>query len=216
MRRSTPIALVAATLLAAAASGAQAQEASRWFVHFGPAQVAPHEKATMTAGGSPVPGADVSIANRWTAEGEVGYFLTKNVAIAAAGGFPPKFTVVAAGTLSGLGAAGKMTGGPAGLLAQYHFNPEGKVQPYVGAGASFLVVFDTEDGALQNLKARSAVGTALQVGSNFMVNDRWGAFIDVKKAFVKTVAKGTLGGAPVRAEVKVDPIVTNFGVAYRF
>lgn len=214
---SKPAAVAALTLIAAAAaSNASAQEASRWFVHAGPAHVAPHEKATMKAGGQDVPGANVVIDNRWTVEGEIGYYLTKNIAIAAAGGYPPKFSVVASGSLAGLGTAGKMTGGPAGLLVQYHFNPEGKVQPYVGAGASFLVVFGTDDGVMQSLKAKSAVGTALQVGSDFMISDRWGAFVDVKKAFVDTVATGTLGGAPVRAKVTVDPVVSNVGVTYRF
>ena len=99
---------------------------------------------------------------------------------------------------------------------QYHFNRGGMVQPYVGAGASFLVVFDTKDGVMQNLKAKSSVGTALQAGADVMFNDRWGGFVDVKKAYVSTVAKGTLGGAPVRADVKVDPIVTNVGLTYRF
>jgi outer membrane protein W len=47
-------------------------------------------------------------------------------------------------------------------------------------------------------------------------NDRWGAFIDVKKAWVGTVAKANLGPFPVKAKVKVDPVVANFGVSYRF
>ena len=213
---SMKIAATAALAAASLAGAANAQEASRWFVHVGPAFVEPDESADMTAGGAPVPGASVSIDGEWTAEVEVGYFLTPNVAIAAAGGFPPKFNVMASGSLAALGKAGSMTGGPAGVMAQYHFNPEGRVQPYVGAGASFLIVFDTEDGALSDLKADSAVGTLLQGGANFMVNERWGGFVDVKKAWVGTVAKANLGPTPVRAKVKVDPLVVNAGLTYRF
>lgn len=210
------IAAAAALAFASMAGAANAQEASRWFVHMGPAYVDPAESATLTAGGQPVPGGDVSIDGRWTLEGEVGYYLTKNVAIAVAAGLPPKFNVDAAGTLAPLGRAGTMTGGPAGLLVQYHFNPEGRFQPYVGAGASFLIVFDTKDGALNDLEADSAVGTALQAGADIMVNDRWGMFVDVKKAWVGTVAKANLGPTPVRAKVKVDPLVANVGLTYRF
>jgi outer membrane protein len=197
-------------------SAAHAEDASRWFVHAGPALVAPDEKAKITAGGAPVPGGSVSIDSRWTVEGEVGYYVTPNIAIAVAGGAPPKFKVNAAGTIAALGAAGQMTGGPAGVMVQYHFNREGRIRPYVGAGASFLIVFSTEDGAMSNLKAKSAVGTVVQVGSDFMVNPRWGAFIDVKKAWVGTLATAFLGPNPVRAKVSLDPIVTNFGVTYRF
>jgi outer membrane protein len=178
--------------------------------------VAPDEDATMTAGGGPVPGANVSIGSEWTVAGEVGYFVTPNIAIAVAAGFPPTFKVKASGTLAGLGEAGKMTGGPAGLLVQYHFNPKGRIQPYVGAGAAFLIVFDTEDGVMTELKAKSAVGTAIQAGADIMVSDRVGVFVDVKKAWVGTIATGWLGPAPVRAKVNVDPLVTNFGVTYKF
>ncbi|MCR5878608.1 OmpW family protein [Phenylobacterium sp. J367] len=212
MKIAAAAALAAATL----AGAANAQEASRWFVHAGPAYVEPSESAEMTAGGAPVAGANVTIDGEWTAEVEIGYFVTPNIAIAAAGGFPPKFDVMASGTLAALGKAGSMTGGPAGVMAQYHFNPEGRFQPYVGAGASFLIVFDTKDGALSDLEADSAVGTVLQVGANLMANERWGGFVDVKKAWVGTVAKANLGPTPVRAKVKVDPLVVNAGLTYRF
>jgi outer membrane protein len=216
MRHATLTALAALIGACAAGAPANAQQGSRWFVHLGPAYVAPSESASLTAGGQPVPGGDVSIDGRWTAEAEVGYFLTPNIAIAAAAGLPPKFEVKGAGSLAGLGRAGEMIGGPAGLLLQYHWNPDGRIKPYVGAGASFLIVFDTKDAALTNLEARSSVGSALQAGVDVMFNERWGGFVDVKKAYVGTVAKGSLGGAPVRAEVKVDPIVANVGLTYRF
>jgi outer membrane protein len=212
---SKKLAALAALAVAALGSTAHAQE-TKWFVHGGPALVSPHEKAKITAGGSPLAGGDVSIPSRWTVEGELGYFVTPNIAVAVAAGAPPTFDVNMAGSLAGLGKAGTMTGGPAGLLVQYHFNRTGRIQPYVGAGASFLVVFDTDDGLMTNLKAKSAVGTALQVGADVMINDRVGVFLDVKKAWVGTIATGTMGPAPVRAKVNVDPIVTNFGVTYHF
>jgi outer membrane protein W len=49
-----------------------------------------------------------------------------------------------------------------------------------------------------------------------MINPRWGAFIDVKKAWVGTLATAFLGPNPVRAKVSIDPIVANFGLTYRF
>lgn len=202
--------------LASAATAAHAEDASRWFVHAGPAVVMPVESAEMTMGGAPVPGGTVSIAQRWTVEGEVGRYVTKNVAVALAAGFPPTFTVNAAGSVAALGKVGEMTGGPAGLLVQYHFNRQGRIQPYIGAGASFLVVFGTKDGAMNHLRAFSAMGAAAQVGADIMVDDHWGAFVDLKKAWVGTVAKGDLGPYPVRAKVKIDPLVPNFGVTYHF
>lgn len=213
---SMKLTVLAALAAAAVATSAQAQEAGDWIVHLGPALVDPDESASLTAGGAPVPGGNVKIDAEWSVEGEVSYFLTPNIAISAAAGFPPEFTIEGAGSLAGLGTAGKMRGGPAGIFAQYHFNRAGRVSPYVGAGVAFLVVFGTEDGALTNVEADSAVGTSLQAGANVWLNDRWGAFIDVKKVFIETESTGSLGGAPVRATVTIDPLVTNFGVAWRF
>jgi outer membrane protein len=213
---SIKAAAIAAVLGMAIVAPAHAETTDRWFVHAGPAFVHPVEKTSMQAGGAGVPGADVSIKGRWTVEGELGYYVTPNVAVAFAAGVPPNFKVQAAGSLAGLGTAGKITGGPAGLMLQYHFNRDGRIQPYVGAGASFLVVFATKDAVLTNVSARSSVGTALQAGADFMFDDHLGAFIDVKKAYVGTVAKGFLGAAPVRAKVLLDPVVANMGVTYHF
>ena len=195
---------------------AHAETANRWFVHAGPAFVSPQEKTTLQAGGAAIPGADVKLDGRWTVAAEVGYFVTPNVSVSLAAGLPPKFKVVGAGALAGLGTAGTMTGGPAGLLVQYHFNRDGMIQPYVGAGASFLVVFSTSDGVMSNVSAKSAVGTALQAGADVMFNDRLGGFVDIKKAWVGTVATGFLGPTPVRAKVRVDPLVGNVGLTYKF
>jgi outer membrane protein len=197
---SIKLTVLAAVAAAALATSAQAQQAGDWIFHLGPAIVDPDESASLTAGGAPVPGGN----------------LTPNLAVSVAAGFPPEFTIKGAGSLAGLGTAGKMRGGPAGIFAQYHFNRAGRVSPYVGAGVAFLVVFGTEDGALSNVEADSAVGTSLQAGANLWLNDRWGAFIDVKKVFIETESTGSLGGAPVRAEVTIDPLVTNFGLAWRF
>lgn len=213
---SLKAAAMAAVLGMAVVAPAHAETTDRWFVHAGPAFVHPVEKTSMEAGGASVPGADVQIKGRWTVEGELGYYVTPHVAVAFAGGLPPNFKVQAAGSLTGLGTAGKITGGPAGLTVQYHFNRDGRFQPYVGAGASFLIIFKTTDAVLTNVSAKSSVGSLLQAGADIMFTDHVGGFIDVKKAFVGTVATGMLGAAPVRAKVLLDPVVANFGVTYHF
>jgi outer membrane protein len=209
-------AALAALIFTAAGAQAHAQDASRWTVHLGPAVVSPQESASVRAGGALVPGGDVSIAGRWTVEGELQYAVSRNFSLALAAGYPPTFTVMGAGNLAALGEAGKMTGGPAALLAQWHFNRNGRIQPYVGAGASFLIVFATRDGALSNLKARDAVGTALQAGVDVMVDKHWGLYADLKKAWVGTTATGNLGPIPAASKVAIDPLVPSFGATYRF
>jgi outer membrane protein len=208
------------TLAGAAALGlataANAQDASRWFVHVGPADVIIQPKASLTAGGQPVPGAAVSIPSEWTVEGEIGYYLNRNVAVAFAGGYPPVFSFNGAGSLAALGRAGQMQGGPSAFNLSYHFNPGGVVQPYVGAGTAFLIVWDTHDGALTKVKADDSIGPEIQAGADIMLSPRWGAFVDYKRAWLDTTATGMLGPAPVTAKVQLNPNVVNAGVVFRF
>jgi outer membrane protein len=206
----------AAAVLALAATSAHADDASRWTVHIGAADVAPQESGKVSAAGATVPGGNVSMSNGWTAEVELGYALTRNFSLAFATGYPPTFTVKGAGSLSPLGTAGKITGGPSAVMAQWHFNRNGRIQPYVGAGASFLLVFGTKDGVLSHVKADNAVGTALQAGVDAMIDKHWGLFLDVKKAWISTTSTGALGPAPVEAKVNIDPVVPSFGATYRF
>jgi len=38
----------------------------------------------------------------------------------------------------------------------------------------------------------------------------------VKKGFLRTTSSGTLGGAPIHADVKLDPLVIGAGLKLRF
>jgi outer membrane protein len=197
-------------------TAAKAQDTSRWFLHVGPADVILAPKATVTAGGAAVPGAAVSVPDEWTVEGEIGYYVTPSIAVAFAGGYPPTDTVIGKGSLAAIGKAGSMVAGPSAFNLSYHFNRGGMVQPYIGAGTAFMIVWSTHDGALTNLKVDDAIGGEVQAGADIMINKRWGAFIDYKRAWLDTTAKGNLGPAPVVAKVQLNPTVVNAGVTYHF
>ena len=212
-------ALVAAAALTFTATAASAQADPAWFVRLGPALVDLDEDATMTAGGAPVPGATVSVDAEWTAAVEIGRFVTPDIAVSFTGGFPPTFEVNAAGSLAALGRAGNVVGGPMSVTAHYHFNRQGAFQPYIGGGVAFMYVFDTEDAALTNVEVDNAMGPAVQVGANYMVAPNWGVFADFKKAWFSsetTANAPAFGGAPVVADVQLDPAVWNAGLIWRF
>ena len=215
----TFLALVAAAALSAVATGASAQVDPQWFVRVGPALVDLDESATITAGGGAVPGANVEIDSELTGAVEIGRFVTPNIAVSFTGGFPPKFEIMNAGSLAALGRAGSVTGGPASVTAHYHFNRQSAFQPYVGGGVAFLYVFDTEDGALTDLEVDNTIGPAVQIGANYFIGERWGVFVDFKKAWFSSESRGAapaFGGAPVVADVQLDPAVFNGGVLWRF
>src|SRR3712207_9183900 len=139
--------MFAAAALCAVAGPASAQVDPQWFVRLGPALVDLDESATMNAGGSAVPGANVEIDAEWTAAVEIGRFVTPNVAVSFTGGFPPKFQIMSAGSPAALGRAGPVLGGPVPVPGPHHFNRPGGPHPAVGAGVALLFVFDGEGGA---------------------------------------------------------------------
>lgn len=207
---------VAALSLIGSAAAAQVQPDRRFYLHVGPAQLDLDESAVMTAGGQPVPGGDISIEPQITAVFELGYFIRPNVAVSFTGGVPPKAEIEAAGSLEGLGKLGEITYGPAAVTAHYHFNPEGRLRPYAGGGVSFMYVFDEEDGLLTDLNVENTIGLAVQAGAEYMFTDRLGAFVDYKKAFFSSESTGNLGGAPIQADVQLDPAVVHAGLSFRF
>lgn len=186
-----------------------------WYLHAGVGGILLSESAKLQAGGAPIPG-NVRIDSQITPVVEVGYFFTPNVAVSLTGGLPPKITIQGKGATAGLGTLATAVYGPTTLTAHYHFTDFGAIQPYIGGGVAFMKIFSTKDRVLQNVKADDAFGVTLQAGVDIMIDRNWGAFVDVKKAFLRTTTTGTLGGAPISAKLVLDPLVVHSGVTYRF
>jgi outer membrane protein len=147
---------------------------------------------------------------------ELGYFVRPEISVSATVGVPPREDVDGAGSLAPFGKLGELHYGPAALTGQYHFTQFGAFQPYVGGGVAVMFIFADDDAAAANLEVDNAAGPAVQVGADWMLNDRWGLFVDYKKAWFDTSASGVLGGAPFTADIQVDPSFLHGGVSFRF
>ena len=203
-------------LYGGAAAAAEDSPPGRFFLHAGPGDVILAEGAEISAGGAVIPGATVSANDSVIPIVEAGYYLTPNVAVSFTGGYPPTAHVYGAGTLAGLGQLADVVYGPMTLTAHYHLLSFGRFRPYIGGGAVFMLVFSTSDKLMTNVDVKSHFGYAGQVGADYVINNRWGAFLDFKKAHLRTSATGTMFGAPITAKVKLDPAAVSGGVSYRF
>jgi hypothetical protein len=58
--------------------------------------------------------------------------------------------------------------------------------------------------------------TVVQGGFEVPVGRVLALFVDAKKAFLRTDAVGTLNAAPIRARLRMDPLVLHAGAALRF
>lgn len=111
---------------------------------------------------------------------------------------------------------------PPTLTAQYHFNPKGKIRPYVGAGINYTVFWNEK--ATSELTAavgptrvhvNDSVGYALQGGVDIDLNKRFFLNLDAKyidmspRARLDTTALGT---QTVRTRISPFVIGVGFGI----
>tara|TARA_R110002072_G_scaffold62214_7_gene155929 strand:- start:18471 stop:19142 length:672 start_codon:yes stop_codon:yes gene_type:complete len=214
--------ILTATALALVAQGSHAQDFSDRKVELkaGLTGVFFDEAATVSIGGAEVPGGDARIDDNVTAIFEVGYFFRPEVSVWLGLGLPATTSLSGAGSLEAFGHLGDVTYGAPSLTLRYHFNTDGRVSPYLGAGAVYGLILDEEDGALSDVSVDSGWGTMLVAGIDYAIDDRWGAFAEVKKSWLETDTRFTAptGGGPVSggSKLTLDPVTLTLGVSYRF
>lgn len=168
--------------------------------------VNPDEDGTTSAGGS------VSIDAATVPELDFTYFFTDNIAAEL---------ILATNThtvdVNGVARLGDVSLIPPILSLQYHFNPKGKLSPYIGAGVNYTIFYDEEPagGAVTSVDYDNAFGWALQIGVDYALNDRWFINLDIKKLWLETDVSVN-GGAITGNDVEINPWIIGLGVGYRF
>jgi len=187
-----------------------------WLLGVNAAKVFTEESLdSITAGGAAIPGSEIEITNDITLSFDASYFLSSAVAINFFGGLPASANLTGAGNLAGM-PVGETQYGPAILSLQYHFATKSSFSPYVGAGIARILFLEEDGNALANLDLEDAWAPALQIGVRYQVSENWFANADIRYVPFETDLSGTLGGAPVKGTVSVDPTILNLGFAYRF
>lgn len=166
--------------------------------------------------GQPLAGADLKVSDNGTAIFEGEYYFRPDVSLSLTVGVPPTLTATGKGTLAPLGRLGSVEYGPGAVLAKYHYNGLGRLQPYVGAGATRMLIFDEKDGAIARLNVHPSWGGAVQAGADYMLTPRWGAFASVSHLFLRTHGEGVFSGLPVQAKIALDPTIVMGGLTFRY
>jgi outer membrane protein len=118
------------------------------------------------------------------------------------------------GTLSGVPTLAKTWVLPPTLTLQYHFLPDAKIRPYVGAGINDTIFYNEDPGAAASIEYDNGFGYAFQAGADYMLDEHWMLNADVKKIFLNTDA--SVNNGAVTADVDLDPWVFGLGIGYRF
>ena len=166
-------------------------------------------------------GANLKVDDNTIPEIDFSYYVTKNIAAELILATGTRHTVTAH-TNMGLGNVdlGKVNLLPPTLLAQWHFNPDQTIDPYVGAGVSYVRAMDNGLTLLDKPIRidRNNWGVALQAGVDYNLENKWLLNFDVKKIWVDTTVKYNSDGTGYAKidKLDIDPWVVSVGFGKKF
>jgi len=105
---------------------------------------------------------------------------------------------------------------PPTVSMQYRFNPQGRVNPYIGAGLNYTMFFDEKTrGALagQDLNLKSSIGPAAQLGMDIQLTPR--LFLNVDARWMSISSEARLNTASL-GNVDINPYALGMSIGYAF
>lgn len=228
--------LAASIAVALAAPMFAHAEAGDWVVRVRAVNVSPNEDSdlgkTVNKNVAPVMSSDaeLTVSDKVIPELDISYYFTKNIAaeLILALGTEHNVSIeddnLATIGNQGLGSVNLL---PPTLTAQWHFNPDQMIDPYVGAGINYTAFLDKNlklnSGALAGTKIRvdsDSWGWALQAGVDINLDDGWLINFDAKYVTIDTDVelKNPLAGNKWTKidDLDINPWVIGVGVGKKF
>lgn len=199
-------------LVTLSAAPARAEEESKFLVRVRAVNLDPADKSDAIPSLG-VPSDAIHVERRVIPEVDLSYFITKNIAAELVLTYPQKHDVSLMG--ANIGSFKHL---PPTLTVQYHFQPDAKFRPYVGAGVNYTRISSVDlnvPGVGKLDLENDSWGGALQIGFDWMLDNRWSLNVDVKKVWIGSDVSLKATGLNV-SNVSVDPVLFGVGVGYRF
>jgi len=147
-----------------------------------------------------------------------------NVSAELGFGIPPKLDIEGRGTIAQAGKIADAKVVSPILVLQYRFRrADAVLRPYVGLGATYtwynsvnttpILSTLTNPGGVTTATIDNAWGAVAQIGATYKLNKHW--FVDgsIGPTRIKTTARLSTGQS---VNVKLDPVLVNLAVGYRF
>ena len=110
---------------------------------------------------------------------------------------------------------------PLTAVLQYHFAPNGAIDPYLGAGGAYML-FDFSQGqgitGVDQIDVDDDIGFAVNAGLGIKLGGRLGLNFDAKYVPVESAARAVIvsSGEDSFTRIDVSPIILSAGVSLRF
>lgn len=216
MNKSIAFGALAIALSWAAPSIAQAVPEPQGFVKLGVTRIRLADEGKIYIMGVYDPAAGYRTPEKWTANLELGYFVLPSVSVQGSVTGPVSTPNLPTGSLEGTPNLGDDKFSIFTLTAAWHPLHGRKISPYVGGGIAWQHVWKIKDGFAQNLNVDDATGPVIGGGVDFALTPRIGLYVDAKKAFYDTKASAAIGPVQITADPKLDPLILQGGVVFRF
>jgi len=188
----------------------------RWFGRIATLAAIYHSSATIATPPGVLPGATVTLDNNVTVGFDVGYDIDKHLTVTLALGIPPKPTITGEGSVTALGALGRVRYGPAIVTLCYRARVWNGFDVYAGPGTAYAIILKEHDAAVSQLDVHNNWGFVLQAGVERRFSGKWDVYADFKYVWLDVDADGLLaGGVPVTARVRLDPVLVSVGFKFR-
>jgi outer membrane protein len=107
-------------------------------------------------------------------------------------------------------------------VVQFHFAPNGRFDPYIGAGAAYVLIDDVDaPDELGNLDFEALdfdddVGLALNAGLGIQFTNNLGLTLDAKYVPLESSARAVRTGDVVDVKFDINPVILSAGLSLRF
>lgn len=119
-----------------------------------------------------------------------------------------------------VGPGGNLEMMPVTAVLQYHFAPQGFIDPYIGAGAAYVLFDDIESNGVNNvdrIEFEDDAGLAVNAGVSFRLGPRFAINVDGKYVPLESNATAVvIGGGESEGKVDISPIIVSAGLSLRF
>lgn len=209
---------------------AQAHQAGDVILRAGAITVDPREDSGdiyVGALSTSVPGTKATLNSDTQLGLNFAYMLTDKLGIELLAASPFTHDVGVAGMPGGFaslnGKLGELKHLPPTLSVVYYpLDSQSAFQPYVGAGINYTWFFadklssEAEGKGFSGLDMKDSWGLAAQVGMDYMLTDTVMVNAQVRYIDIDTTGTTSYGGAKVKVDVDVDPMVYMVGLGYKF
>jgi outer membrane protein len=214
--------MAAPAILASALSAPAYAEAGDIFVRVRTIMVSP----TESSGGilPTFPTEEVTVNDNVMPEVDVTYMATNHIGLELIAATTKHNASGTSGTTGGIGKLASTWVLPPTLTVQYHFTPNAKVRPYVGAGVNYTMFYSEKPSAgleaavgQTNVDLKDSFGWAAQAGVDIDLTEKMFLNFDVKYIDIDTTARlDTTAIGTQRVKISLDPLVFGVGLGFRF